>query len=81
MLRQGSLNSEDETKDKAGIWVHCVTALWVSWVQHLAGRPLCDLNQLPEDGVVGALQGLDSYLLWHRALLDARLQQPVTVPK
>lgn len=41
---------------------------------HLAGGALCDLDQLPEDGVVGALQSLDGYLLRHGALLDAGLQ-------
>lgn len=61
--------------------MHGVTSLWVSWDEHLAGRAFCDLDQLPEDGVVGALQGLDSYLLRHGALLNACLQQPVTVPK
>lgn len=50
-------------------------------VNHLAGGALCDLDQLPEDGVVGALQSLDSYLLRHGALLDAGLQQPVAIPK
>lgn len=43
-------------------------------VNHLAGGALRDLDQLPEDGVVGALQSLDSYLLRHGALLDAGLQ-------
>lgn len=47
----------------------------------LAGSPLGDLDQLPEDRVVGALQGLDGDLLRHGALLDARLQQPVAVPE
>lgn len=55
--------------------------LLVRPVEHLAGNPLCDLDQLPQDGVVGALQRLDSYLLWHGALLDARFQQPVAIPK
>lgn len=41
---------------------------------HLAGGALCDLDQLPEDGVVRALQSLDGYLLRHGALLDACLQ-------
>lgn len=61
--------------------VHDFSAVSVQRVQHLAGSPLCDFDQLPEDGVVGALQGLDSDLLWHGALLDACLQQPVTAPK
>ena len=30
---------------------------------------------------MGALQGLDGYLLWHGALLDTGLQQPVAVPE
>lgn len=46
---------------------------------HLAGRPLRDLDQLPQDGVVGALQRLHGDLLRHGAQLDARLQQPVAV--
>lgn len=53
----------------------------MSAVRHLAGSALGDLDQLPEDGVVGALQRLDGDLLWHGALLDARLQQPVAVPE
>lgn len=61
--------------------VYDFSAVSVQRVLHLAGSPLCDLDQLPEDGVVGALQGLDSDLLWHGALLDACLQQPVTAPE
>lgn len=48
---------------------------------HLAGGSLRDLDQLPEDGVVGALQRLHGDLLRHGALLDARLQQPVAAPE
>lgn len=48
---------------------------------HLAGSSLRDLDQLPEDGVVGALQRLHGNLLRHGALLDARLQQPVAAPE
>ena len=48
---------------------------------HLAGGSLGDLHQLPEDGVVGTLEGLYGDLLGHGSLLDARFQQPVAVPK
>lgn len=69
-LRDDSLNYE--------LWDLCVN---VKAVWHLGGSPLSDLNQLPKDGVVGALQGLDGYLFWHGALLDARFQQAVATSK
>jgi hypothetical protein len=47
----------------------------------LTRSSLCDFHQLPQYGVVGTLQGLDSDLLWHGPLLNTSLQQPVAATK